>query len=108
MSREFEAAAVADDRAPGRSRGRPRRDLVDRFIEINRWTISRKTVLLSAVLLPFQILGGVVAHLMLRDTGIVDMRYLDAIACSGAAVFAVCLLASLVAVRRGLNGLWTA
>lgn len=78
MSREFEAAVVAEARACGPSGRRFRR--VDHFIQIGGWTTSRKTLLLCAVLLPFQILGGVAAHVRLGDSGILDMRYSDVIA----------------------------
>src|SRR5690349_2836193 len=87
---------------------RKKMTLVERFIEINRWPTSRKTLLLSAFAFPGFIAGYLLVHYLLGPTGIGDVEAVDRLFLWGSAAMGCCLVASWLADRAGHQGRWTA
>ena len=81
--------------------------LVERFIEVNAWPTSRKTVLLMAITLPAHLLGWTVLYAAHVDNKVVDMRIVHSVVAAGAAVLVICMLAGAVSAWRGREGRWT-
>ncbi len=81
--------------------------LVERFIEVNAWPTSRKTVLLMAITLPAHLVGWAVLYAAHVDDKVVDMRIVHSVVAAGAAVLVICLLAGALSVWRGHEGRWT-
>ncbi|MGH8530921.1 MAG: adenylate/guanylate cyclase domain-containing protein [Nevskiales bacterium] len=82
--------------------------LVERFIEFDRWPVSRKTALLSGIALLFQLgMTSLVTQLNTRVAWI-DSAVLNAVAWTFTVVLGVSLVLSLIAVWRGWEGRWTA
>jgi class 3 adenylate cyclase len=80
--------------------------LVDRFIEIQSWPTSRKSVLLSGLLLAGTVLNWLITHVTLANSPLVDTGLLDRIYAVGTFVFALSLIASRVAVWAKKEGRW--
>jgi len=81
--------------------------LVERFIEVNAWSTSRKTVLLMSITLPAHLLGWLVLIAAQVDTQVVNMVVVHAVVAGGAVVLLVCLLAGGAMVWMGREGRWT-
>lgn len=82
--------------------------LIERFIEFNSWTTSRKTALLMAIALIFHIAASPIVRVAASAAGIVRMRLLDVALISAVLVVMVCLAAALAATKAGKEGRWTA
>ncbi len=82
--------------------------LVERFIEFNGWPTSRKTVLLSGIVLPFHLLAMLSVHFVLPHAAMLDIALLDQTLAGGAIALVVVLVTSLMAVRAGKEARWTA
>lgn len=82
-------------------------NLVERFIQVNAWPTSRKTVLLMAITLPAHLLGWGVLIAAGVDNRVVDMRIVHAVVAGGAMVLVVCLIAGLVLAALGREGRWS-
>lgn len=82
--------------------------LVERFIDFDRWTTSRKTALLMGIALPAQILFSLIARVVLDSTSVVDTDMLDVALLLGVAVVLACLFSGLLVTRAGREGRWTA
>lgn len=85
----------------------PPMTLVERFIEVNAWSTSRKTVLLMSITLPAHLLGWLVLIAAQVDTQVVNMVVVHAVVAGGAVVLLVCLLAGGAMVWMGREGRWT-
>jgi hypothetical protein len=81
--------------------------LVERFIEINGWPTSRKTVLLMAVTLPAHLIGWVVLTISDVDNQRVNMAIVHGVVAFGAFVVVLCLACGAFCVRAGKEGRWT-
>lgn len=81
--------------------------LVERFIEINNWSASRKTALLSGLAFVFHFFAVLGQDYLYGQLPWIDLRLHDVIAWPWAASLALCCLISLAAARRGLEGRWT-
>ena len=82
--------------------------LVDRFIEVNNWTVGRKTALLSGIGLVAQIGASVIAHIAYASTGNMNMPLVDTLMGVFVLVIAVNFAISLLAARNGREARWTA
>jgi adenylate cyclase len=80
--------------------------LVERFIEINGWSTSRKTALLAGLALPTHIINSLIAHAALARQA--DAALMDKGSVAGALALAICFIGSLFAIRAGKEGRWTA
>ena len=81
--------------------------LVERFIEIRNWPANRKTTVLTACLLPLQLILWMVARLTASSVTIVDVALLDHLCAAGTATLLIGFLVSLPSTlaRRGES--WT-
>lgn len=82
--------------------------LVDRFIEFNQWPTSRKTALLSGLVLIAHVVGSIAARLGFVASSNIDLPRLDAFLMLWCAFVAVYFLLSLAVARSGHEGRWTA
>lgn len=82
--------------------------LVERFIEINGWSTSRKSALLAGLGLLAHLLAWLALHTGLAGTKIVDLSLIDRTHAVGAGALALSLVASLAAARAGKDAPWTA
>lgn len=83
-------------------------NLVERFIEFQRWPTSRKTVLLMAVAFAAHALVTPIAIYYAAQSGVVDAKRLTWVASAAIPVTVVCWLAGWLAARAGKEGRWTA
>src|SRR5687768_10956605 len=84
------------------------RPIVERFAQIDGWPTCRKTVLLSGLAVIMHIgLGGIVI-LCLNAWGGVDTERLARLLVGSLIVVGVAFMASLVSLRSGGDGRWTA
>lgn len=81
--------------------------LLERFIEVNAWSTSRKTVLLMAITLPAHLLGWAVLHAANVDPRVVDMVIVHRVVAFGAVVLVVCLMSGAAMALAGREGRWT-
>ena len=81
--------------------------LVERFIEIRSWPASRKTAVLTACLLPFQLLLWLVARLSASSMTTVDVALLDRLCAGGTATLVLGFLVSLPSALKRWNEPWT-
>jgi hypothetical protein len=82
--------------------------LVERFIEFNGWSTSRKTALLAGLGLAMHIAVALTARIALATTGIVNLTLNDEVWAAGAISLVACLVASLICLWIGTEGRWTA
>lgn len=82
--------------------------LVERFIEINGWSTSRKTALLAGLGLVVHLIAWLALHTGLAGTEIVNLSRIDRTHAVGASALALSLVASLAAARAGKDAPWTA
>lgn len=82
--------------------------LVDRFIEVNSWTASRKTALLSGFGLVAQIGASTIAHFAYASTAKMNMPLVDQLMGVFVLVIGVNFAISLLASRGGKEARWTA
>jgi adenylate cyclase len=81
--------------------------LLERFIEVNGWSTSRKTVLLMGITLPAHLLGWAVLHAANVDPDVVDMVIVHRVVAFGAVGLVVCLMAGAAMALAGREGRWT-
>ena len=81
--------------------------LVERFIEINGWSTSRKTALLAVLVLPAFVINSLTVHFALPRQ-IVNVGLFDRMAEAGTLAIVICFIASLLAIGAGKEGRWTA
>ena len=84
------------------------RPLVERFAEIDGWTVARKTALLSGSGAALQLVSGTVLVLCMNAWGGVHTGRLALVMVAGVAVQLAICGASLMTYRAGREGLWTA
>ena len=82
--------------------------LVERFIEIRNWPPSRKTTVLTACLLPLQLVLWLVARLSASSVTIVDVGFLDRLGAAGTATLLLAFLVSLPSTLARREEPWTA
>ncbi len=82
--------------------------IVERFIEVNNWPTSRKTALLSGLILPAHLAGWLIARFAFAADGVVKLVVFDQVFAAGAVVLSFMFTVSLVATWRGAEGRWTA
>jgi adenylate cyclase len=80
--------------------------LVERFIEINGWPISRKTALLAGLALPAHLINWWVTHAALAASTVADVALLDTIYVYGTVVLGTGLAISLLLTRLGHDARW--
>jgi class 3 adenylate cyclase len=81
--------------------------LLERFIEVNGWSTSRKTVLLMGITLPAHLLGWAVLYAANVDPRVVDLVIVHRVVAFGAVVLVVCLMAGASMALAGREGRWT-
>lgn len=81
--------------------------LVERFIEIRGWPASRKTTVLTACLLPLQLVLWLVVRLAASSVTIVDMPLLDRLCAAGVATLLLGFLVSLPSTLGRRKEPWT-
>ena len=81
--------------------------LVERFIEIDRWPVSRKSALLNAMGLPVVVLFWAIIRVS-ADSEMVDLVWVDRLLGGYFLAHAVCFGISAIAARRDDDSLWTA
>ncbi|MGH8529333.1 MAG: hypothetical protein ACRETN_05750 [Nevskiales bacterium] len=81
--------------------------LVERFIEINGWSTSRKTALLSGLGLLFHVFGSLVVQYSFSQLPWVDLHLINLILWPWALSLALCCLISSMVAKRGHEGRWT-
>lgn len=82
--------------------------IVDRFIQFNEWPTSRKTALLSGLVLIAHIVGSTAAHLGFHVSSNIDLPRLDRFLMVWCGFVAVYFLISVLVMRSGREGRWTA
>jgi adenylate cyclase len=86
----------------------PTRALVDRFIEFDTWSVSRKTAVLNGlVIAPLIFVSVVVGHLLLSPLGWVDMRWFDGVLGAWGVQTLIAGLTAWRVASRGAEGRWT-
>ncbi len=82
--------------------------LVEKFIEFDGWTTSRKTVLITCVFgIPFHLTALILGHFLLKPLGWIDMGKFDLIMGMMLVIALLALGAGLIAMRMGGDGMWT-
>ena len=81
--------------------------LLERFIEVNGWSTSRKTVLLTAITLPAHLLGWAVLYAANVDPKVVDMSIVHGVVAFGAVSLVICLMCGAAMALSGREGRWT-
>jgi class 3 adenylate cyclase len=82
--------------------------LVDRYIDLDTWSTSYKTALLTALILPFQLMASCVGYFGLRRVpGLLHEDLLAGYLAIWFTATALLFCAALVAARRGTEGRWT-
>lgn len=82
--------------------------LVEKFIEFDGWTTSRKTVLLTCVFgIPFHLIALILGHALLAPLDWIDMAKFDLVLGLMLALAVLALGAGLISIRMGGDGLWT-
>ncbi len=81
--------------------------LVERFIEINGWSASRKTVLLTGLALIVQFSTALTTHAALARSQVVNMALFDQVMAAWTLAIALCFVVSLAASRAGKEARWT-
>ncbi|MGH8431247.1 MAG: adenylate/guanylate cyclase domain-containing protein, partial [Solimonas sp.] len=82
--------------------------LVERFIEFNGWSTSRKTALLAGLGLPSHVIAWLLMRSVFSGGLNVNMILLDQVMAGGAVAMALCFAAGLITARAGQEGRWTA
>jgi class 3 adenylate cyclase len=90
------------------SYGRRARPIVEWFAEIDHWSTARKTLWLSAAAMVAQSVVAVIVVVLFYAWGGVDARRTIVLMAGGIVVVTVTFVASLMAVRSGSEGRWTA
>jgi class 3 adenylate cyclase len=85
--------------------------LVERFIDINSWSTSRKTALLSGLAFLFFLAGSLIIDLALwlasDVAATLDKRLVDMLMWTWTAFLAACFGVSWIVARSGRDGRWT-
>lgn len=82
--------------------------LVDWFIEFNHWPTSRKTALLSGLVLIAHVVGSAAARMGFDASSNIDLPRLDAFLMVWCGFVALYFLLSVTVARSGREGRWTA
>jgi hypothetical protein len=85
----------------------PQMTLVERLIDVRNWPASRKTTVVTACLLPLQLMLWLVAHLAASSVTIVDMALLNRLCATGVATLLIGFLASLPSTLARRQEPWT-
>lgn len=82
--------------------------LVERFIEFDARTTSRKTVLITSIFgIPFHLTALILGHFLLGPLGWIDMARFDLVMGLMLLLAILALAAGLIAMRMGGDGMWT-
>jgi class 3 adenylate cyclase len=81
--------------------------LVELFIEIRNWPASRKTTVLTACLLPLQLILWLVARLSASSVTMVDVGLVDRLCAGGVATLLIGFLVSLPSTLARRQEVWT-
>ena len=85
------------------------RRLVDRYVDLTRWTTARKTALVTLLLVPVQLATfALMYEFMSRDTAGLDSSQIKPVFWHWTVVMSVICLAACLAARTGREGRWTA
>ena len=82
-------------------------NLIDRFIDFNDWTTSRKTVLLMAVALLFHVVVTPIMYFYLQRTQIVDSESFAHLMLGGFVAVFICMGLALQPALANSEGRWT-
>ncbi len=82
--------------------------LVERFIEFDAWTTSRKTVLITCIFgIPFNLVALILGQFLLAPLGWIDMTRFNLVMGAISIMAVVALVAALISIRIGGEGRWT-